>query len=163
MRTTLLTCILTVIFITGCANNTSFLFDKMVNKKNSVDGTNVICLYSYDLHTGEQNEYHEKLYKKGSKINNFLLQKANQANKTNYIIPNIVSPLTDGDIAISLLLDINQITDSEFKLNLITKEIEEDYNNSGSTVWWKWIHENIENRKWVISQIKILIEEKNKP
>ena len=67
--------------------------------------------------------------------------------ETKYIYCPMPVRLTEGDIAICLLLDINGISDEEFVEKLIPEHLIEDYKESGAVVWWHWIHENIDNRK----------------
>ena len=74
------------------------------------------------------------------------------------MLTNIACPLTDGDIALCLLLDINLFGDEVFIDKLVHPDIKKKYLDNGAQVWWKWIHSNTENRKWIIGEIKNLID-----
>jgi len=138
----------------GCSENPEVLFNKMINNPNIENGMSYSRLYSYDLKTGDKNEYQDKLYQMGKKVNTFLLEKAKGTNITKYFIPNIVCPLSDGDVAIALFIDINKIDDNVFISTLVNEEIKEEYNTIGASIWWNWLHRNIKNREWIIARLK---------
>ena len=88
--------------------------------------------------------------------NNNLVELAINENPTNWLTDFSYRPITDGDLAISLLIDINEISDEEFYL-LMPLELRNEYDKNGVVVFWDWIHENVINRKYVINQlIKII-------
>lgn len=64
--------------------------------------------------------------------------------------------LTKGGLAISLLIDINKIDDEDFYL-LMPRELRDSYQKNGVVIWWNWIHENVENRKFVINQLRRML------
>lgn len=137
-----------LIFI-SCENNSfSFLFSKLVDLNDSE------ILYSYNTYNEEnKNKYYKKIYKQGKKNNENLIEKALSVKETNWIAVMYPINLTEGDIAISLLLDINSINDTDF-LKLMPRELVSSYKNSGTIVWWNWIHESINNRVYVVEQLK---------
>jgi hypothetical protein len=59
-------------------------------------------------------------------------------------------------LAISLLVDINEISDEDFYY-LMPLEIGKEYDKNGVFVFWDWIHENKNNRLYVINQLKKII------
>lgn len=155
--------ILLLLILGSCAKNAEFYFEKMLTTPKLEAGQTYCPLYSYDLHTGTENYYQDKLFKMGTAINSFLLEKAKGNAPTNYMIENIVCPLTDGDIAIDLLLDINLISDNVFAEELVPDSIKEEYRNNGASVWWEWIHESASNRAWVIDAIMKTAKRQNQP
>jgi hypothetical protein len=107
------------------------------------------------------NKYYKKLYNMNKKINCYLLEKAYSTKPTNWYFYPFYFQMTEGDIAIKLLLDINLLNDSEF-YKIIPEKINDEYNKSNgyANIWWIYLHKNIENRKEIIELIKETIIEK---
>lgn len=137
-----------VIFI-GCNNNFSDLYKKMINEKQTV-------FLEHSDYSSSVNKLYLKICKMGKKNNDRLLELAINENKTNWITNFSYQPLTDGDLAISLLIDINEISDVDFKF-LMPSDIRDEYEEEGGRIFWDWIHEDIANRKYVIIQLKKII------
>ena len=77
--------------------------------------------------------------------NNNLFELAINENPTNWLTNFSYRPITDGDLAISLLIDINEISDEEFYL-LMPLELRNEYDKNGVVVFLDWIHENVINQ-----------------
>lgn len=97
-----------------------------------------------------------KLYSEGKSINRKLLDKVLLTNKTNWYLHSGNIRLTDGDIAICLLFDINKISDSDI-YTLMPDYLVKEYKDNGSRVWWNWIQKDIKNRKWIVTKISSMI------
>lgn len=121
----------------------------MINEKQTV-------FLEHSDYSSSVNNLYLKICKMGKKNNDRLLELAINENKTNWITNFSYQPLTDGDLAISLLIDINEISDVDFKF-LMPSDIRDEYEEEGGRVFWDWIHEDIANRKYVITQLKKLI------
>ena len=109
-------------------------------------------LDSVDLYGPTDSKLYMALYSEGKKNNQVLLQKAISTNKTNWYIRHIHIQLTDGDVALCLLLDINFISDSDF-YELIPDFLIEEYKGNSARVWWDWVQSDINNRKWLVSKL----------
>lgn len=142
-----------VIFI-SCKNDFDILYKQMINEKETV--TLIHSDYSSSL-----NVEYAKILKMGKENNAKLLKLAINENSTNWITNISYRPLTDGDLAISLIIDINKISDEDFYL-LMPLEIKNEYEKNGAVVFWDWIHEGISNREYVINQLEILTNLRNK-
>ncbi len=136
-----------VIFI-SCKNDFDSLYKQMINEKETV--TLINSDYSSSL-----NVAYAKILKMGKENNDKLLKLAINENSTNWITNFSYRPLTDGDLAISLIIDINKISDEDFYL-LMPSEIKNEYEKNGVVVFWDWIHEEVSNREYVINQLEIL-------
>lgn len=136
-----------VIFI-SCKNDFDSLYKQMINEKETV--TLINSDYSSSL-----NVAYAKILKMGKENNDKLLKLAINENSTNWITNISYQPLTDGDLAISLIIDINKISDEDFYL-LMPSEIKNEYEKKGVVVFWDWIHEGVSNREYVINQLEIL-------
>jgi len=151
--------VLIIISFFGCHfQKEKYYFEKMISNPVIGEYEPYSALYSYDLKTGDKNKYQDRLIRIGTDGNDYLLDMAYKDNFTKYIIPNIVSPLKDGDIAIALLLTINKISDDVFLQVLVNEEIKGKYKEEGSSVWWDWIHKKQENGEWVIKQLRGIVK-----
>ena len=121
----------------------------MINEKETV-------MLTHSDYSSSLNDAYAKILKMGKKNNIRLLELAINENSTNWITDFSYRPLTDGDLAISLIIDINEISDENFYL-LLPIEIRNEYEKNGAVVFWDWIHEGISNREYVISQLENLM------
>ena len=121
----------------------------MINEKETV-------MLEHLDYSSSLNDAYAKILKMGKENNNKLLKLAINENSTNWITDFSYRPLTDGDLAISLIIDINEITDEDFYL-LMPLEIRNEYEKNGVVVFWDWIHEGVYNRKYVINQLEVLM------
>ncbi len=138
------------LLLCSCSKNSEKLFNAILSSQ--INEQNV--LPSIDKVSSSGNKYYDKMYEQGKIHNKFLLERAYSDNITNYYIPNIVR-LTEGDIAIMLLININfKGTDAKWKKIFVNNKILTEYNQEGSKVWWNWLHEKKENRAWIVLQIK---------
>ncbi len=96
------------------------------------------------------NRHYQGVYRTGKKANAYLLEKAVSKKKTRWTRASLPVSLTEGDITLILLMDINSIIFER----LIPEEIQGGYDNYGAVAWWQWLHENETNRKFVIDRIK---------
>jgi hypothetical protein len=97
---------------------------------------------------GINNKYYKRLYKKGKSLNNYLLEKAYSEKMINWYNYPFYFNMSEGDIAIKLLLDINKEIDF---YKIIPIEIIEDYDKNGAMVWWDYLRGN---RAEIIELIK---------
>lgn len=137
-----------VIFI-SCKNDFDTLYQQMINEKETV------FLEHHD-YSSSVNDRYMKICKMGKGNNEALLKLAINENPTNWITCLSYRSLTDGDLAISLIIDINEINDEDFCL-LMPLEIRKEYEKIGVVVFWDWIHESVSNREYVINQLENLI------
>ena len=128
------------------------LFYEFVYKKND-DGYIV-------LETGSicPSDVLDKKYKKITADygnTNYLLEKAASEDPTNYCIPNLVCPMTEGDIAICMLLDMYPMSDDCFE-NTMYENVKREYGSAAD--FWRYIHTSAENRNAIIRKIRNVIK-----
>jgi hypothetical protein len=133
--------IITLQFFVSCnnKNDTDFYFNKLITiKPNNYEET----FPSIDLSGIENinNKYYKKLYKERKTINTYLLEKANSEKETNWYNYPFYFKMKEGDIAIKLLLEINEVDFNK----IIPLEILNEYNKNGARIWWEYLHENRE-------------------
>ena len=138
-----------VLFLVSCKQDFDVLFNQMINEEK-------IVILEHPDYSSVINNAYIKIYKLGKKNNKKLLELAINENSTTWVTNIIERPLTDGDLAISLLVDINEISDADFYY-LMPLEIGKEYDKNGVFVFWDWIHENKNNRLYVINQLKKII------
>ena len=129
---------ISMFFVISC-NTTDYNFNKLITVK---ENNNENVLQSIDLHGIENinNIYYKRLYNKGKSINKYLLQKVYSENITNWYNYPFYFNMSEGDIAIKLLLDINKI---DFQ-NIVPTEILYEYNKNGARIWWNYLHKDKE-------------------
>lgn len=138
-------------FCFSCHNdNINYLFDKLTSNT-EVRELHLSCNLDSDMNT-----YYKKIVKQGKKNNADLIRLSYSEENVNWVLPLNTCRLMKGDIAISILITVNEIDDVEFE-SLIPDVIKSDYAKYGVRVWWEWIHLNLDNRKYVIHQLKELI------
>ena len=86
----------------------------------------------------------------------FLLEQSYSNQITNWKFALYDFKITVGDIAISLILDINGITDTQIK-KILPFSISEEFEGSGFIVVLRWLHDDDENRKNFIINLKRLL------
>ena len=140
---------LLMLLIISCKNDFNVFYKQMINEKETV-------FLEHPDYSSSLNDVYMKIYKMGKENNYKLLEFAINDNPTNWLTTFSYIPLTDGDLAISLIIDINEISDEDFFL-LMPLEIRKEYEKNGVLVFWNWIHEDISNRKYVITQLKNIL------
>jgi hypothetical protein len=131
----------------SCKENTDHIFNKLIIiEENNYEKT----FPSIDLQNIKDinNVYYKKLIKKGKSINDYLLGKAYSEEKTNWYNYPFYFNMSEGDIAIKLLLDINK--DINF-YKIIPIEIIDEYDENGAKIWWDYLRVN---REEIIELIK---------
>lgn len=136
------------IFI-SCKNDFDILYEQMINERETV-------MLMHSDYSSSLNASYAKIMKLGKENNDKLLKLAINENSTKWITNVSYRPLTDGDLAISLIIDINEISDEDFYL-LMPVEVKNEYEKNGAVVFWDWIHEGLSNREYVINQLEVLI------
>jgi hypothetical protein len=137
------------LFFTSCdyKNDTDYCFNKLITiKPNNYEET----FPSIDMVRGIKNihnKYYKKIYKKGKTINTYLLGKTYSEKETNWYNYPFYFNMMEGDIAINLLLEINEV---DF-YKIIPLEILDEYNKNGARIWWDYLHKN---REKIIELIK---------
>jgi hypothetical protein len=131
-------------------NKAEYYFNKLVNVKNEQE------FYSINLNgiNNINNKNYIKLYNMNKSINEYLLEKSNSLKITNWYFNPFHFQMTEGDIAIVLLLEINLNEDDFYKI--VPNEIENEYieNGKNADIWWFYLHEDIKNREKIIELIK---------
>lgn len=84
-----------------------------------------------------------------------LLEKAKSIKETKYCIPNLVCPMTEGDVAICMLLDMYKMSDDYFE-NVMYKNIKREVHSAAD--FWHYIHVSEDNRNEIIKKITNWIE-----
>ena len=79
-----------------------------------------------------------------------LLEKAKSIKKTKYCIPDLVCPMTEGDIAICMLIDMYKISDDYFE-NVMCENIKSKILSAAD--FWQYIHVSENNRNEIIKKI----------
>jgi hypothetical protein len=138
----------------SCNDNFEIGFNELVNVR-EYDCLNTVSLHGLD----DCSQKYKELYLKGAKINHQLIAKAISGKETKYRLCPMSFLLTEGDIALCLLIDINKMDDNEF-YKLIPPALISDHKNKGSITWWLWIHEKPENRRWVVDQIQAILDKR---
>ncbi len=150
-KKTIIIMLFSLLCLVSCNSSFEQSFDKLIRIKND-DCLNTVNMHSVD---NVSNDY-KNLFLMGKEINSNLLNIAISDKETKYRLCSMAFYLTEGDISICLLLDINEIGDKEFEM-LIPEQLIEKYKSSGASVWWLWIQGSIANRKWVIDKISSLL------
>lgn len=131
-------------------NDADKLFANFVNREKEPD-----ALYlGFDSLGIVPMEYLDKNYQviiKNFDNTDYLLKKAESEKETEYGIGNIVYPMTEGDIAICMLLDMYLMPDEYFE-TVMYEDIERETNSARD--FWHYIHESKENRLEIIHRIK---------
>lgn len=135
----------------SCAyNNINYLFDKLTSN------TEVKELHFSCNSDSDMDECYRRIIKQGKKNNVYLIRTSYSEDIVNWVLPLNACKLTKGDLAISILINVNEIDDTKFGL-LVPDIIKSDYEKYGIRVWWEWIHLNSDNREYVIHQLQKLI------
>jgi hypothetical protein len=154
LRNKLFLLFIILIFI-NCQNYTGnskaeYYFNKLINVKNEQE------FYSINLNGIEniKDKYYIKLYNMNKSINEYLLEKSYSLKITNWYFHPFHFQMTEGDIALVLLLEINLIEDDFCKI--VPYEIEYEYieNGRNANIWWVYLHKDIKNRENIIGLIK---------
>ncbi|WP_152513087.1 hypothetical protein [Treponema pedis] len=85
----------------------------------------------------------------------YLLEKAKSLKETKYCIPNLVCPMTEGDIAICILIDMYQMSDAYFD-TVMYENIQRETDNAKD--FWNYIHISEDNRNEIIKKIWLLLD-----
>ena len=87
-------------------------------------------------------------------INEYLLEKSYSLEITNWYFHPFHFQMTEGDIAIVLLLEKNLIEDDFYKI--VPYEIKYEYIENGrdASIWWDYLHKDVKNRENIIGLIK---------
>jgi hypothetical protein len=142
----------------SCVQDSSSSFEAIINLSDPIEELGKEVLYSIDLHGSSGNKNYDKMYSEGKVHNKYLLNKALSEEITNFCIPNVTGFLSEGDIAIMLLLDINyKGSDQEWINTFVPMNLIEDYYTRGSIVWWSWIHGSSENRRMLVDKINDIL------
>lgn len=128
------------------------LFESFVQKKSN---EKYIILKTADINSLETLDitYRKIIENYSNKI--LLLEKAKSIKETKYCIPNLVCPMTEGDIAICMLVDMYKISDNYFE-NVMYKNIKREAYNAAD--FWNYIHISEDNRNEIIKKIIDWIE-----
>ena len=141
--------------IVSCTPDSSATFQSILETADMLPGLNKAPFGSLDLHATSHNFQYDRMVFEGSGHNAFLLEQALSEDATDYFIPGVTDTLTQGDMAIRLLLDINfSGTDNDWIEQFVPLSIQEEYTRQGAQVWWDWIQESAENRNWIIERIR---------
>lgn len=136
--------------IVSCnGSNIDILFHKLVSIEKNQD---FVSNNTYP----KQNTYYKQIYEMGKINNDFLLEQSYSNQITNWKFALYDFKITVGDIAISLILDINEITDTQIK-KILPFSISEEFEGSGFIVILRWLHDDDENRKNFIINLKRLL------
>jgi hypothetical protein len=137
-----LSLLLLIFVIAVSCNNYQNAFESLISKKE------IDCFPSVDLEGLDciDNNNYKIIYNSGTRANSYLISRLTSDRKTKWTYATMPFFLTEGDIALLLLMDINNI---DFMI-LLPKELENEYKKHGALCWWSWIHENDRNRNMVI-------------
>ncbi|MBQ1713169.1 MAG: hypothetical protein II030_02110 [Treponema sp.] len=81
----------------------------------------------------------------------FLFEKAKSEKETRWCIPLLACPLTEGDIAICMLIDMYKMSDDYFE-SVMYENIKRKANTAAD--FWDYLHESKENRSEIIQKIR---------
>lgn len=143
--------ILSLLCFSCASNNFAYLFDKLTSN------TEIKELYFSCNLDSDVDFYYKKILKQGKKNNAELMKYAHSVDDVNWFLPLNSCQLTKGDLAISILINVNEIDDDKFEL-LVPDSIRTSYKYYGIRVWWDWIHSDYNNREYVINQLKKIID-----
>ena len=121
-------------------------FEDFVHKKTDEDfivfqGADTVPFESLD------EDYRNVIEKGGA---NFLLEKVKSLAETKYCIPNLVCPMTEGDVALCMLLDMYPMSDDYFEENMYEGI---PRNTNSARDFWDYVHSSPENRDEIICKI----------
>lgn len=124
------------------------LFNKFISRKTDEKYILMQTLNIAPLESLDKN--YQKIIKNHANTA-FLLEKAESVKKTKYYIPNLVCPMTEGDIAICMLIDMYGMSDDYFE-TVMYENILRKANNARD--YWDYIHSSKENRTEIIQKIR---------
>ncbi len=142
--------VLSFLLISCKEKSTDELFNKFVNCKTDEE---YITFQTSDIVPYEKlNKNYKKIIENQSTGTiSFLYEKAKSTKETKYFIPDLVCPMTEGDIAICMLIDMFNMPDKYFD-DVMYENIERKTNSARD--FWDYIHSSDNNREEIIQEIK---------
>ena len=123
------------------------LFESFVQKESN---EKYIVLKTGDVNPIESlDETYRKIIENRSNTT-LLLEKAKSVKETKYCIPNLVCPMTEGDVAICMLIDMYKMSDDYFE-KVMYENIKRELYSAAD--FWNYIHVSETNRNEVIKKI----------
>lgn len=124
------------------------LFDKFVQRQSAdeflvLQTADTCPLESLDKDYQRIIEHHEN--------DVFLFEKAKSEKETRWCIPLLACPLTEGDLAICMLIDMYKMSDDYFE-SVMYENIKRKANTAAD--FWDYLHESKENRSEIIQKIR---------
>lgn len=138
---------LSISFLSCKEKSANNLFERFVQKESN---EKYIVLKTADINSIESLD---KAYRKiiaNYRHTTLLLEKAKSIKKTKYCIPNLVCPMTEGDIAICMLIDMYKISDEYFE-NEMYENIKREAHSAAD--FWNYVHISEDNRNEIIKKI----------
>ena len=147
MKKTVFIIFLIICFVSCKSKSDMELFDDFAQKK-SVAG--FIILQTLDVNPEESldKNYRKIIKNKANAL--FLFEKAKSTTKTQYCIPILHKPLTEGDVAICMLCDMYKISDEYFQ-TVMYENIKRQTNTAED--FWNYVQASEENRNEIIQKI----------
>ena len=141
------TLLLCICFLACKKQSDQELFSEFVQRQSGAEylvlqTADSVPLESLDKDYREIIEHHEN--------ETFLFEKAESEKVTRWCLPLLACPLTEGDIAICMLIDMYKMSDEYFE-SVMYQNIERKANNASD--FWSYLHESKENRSEVIQKI----------
>ena len=124
------------------------LFDEFVQRQ---DGSEYLVLQTADTLPLESLDKDYRRIIEHHENETFLFRKAESEKDTRWCMPLLACPLTEGDIAICMLIDMYKMSDEYFEC-VMYKNIERKTNTAAD--FWNYIHESKENRSKVIQKVR---------
>lgn len=123
-------------------------FEKILASAGSVEPhspeESFVELHSLDTYPSSGNKFYDAYVKRGTKTNYYLIRRMLFDEPTNFFIPDIATPLRDGDIAFMLLTDINCAEDG-YEKNLFPSYVLEKEGYSAHYLF-DYLHASESNR-----------------
>ncbi|UTC75991.1 hypothetical protein E4O03_04595 [Treponema sp. OMZ 792] len=137
----------TITLISCIEKSANDLFESFVQKESN---EKYLVLKTADLNPTESldGNYLKIIENHGN--TNYLLEKAESIKETKYCIPNLVCPMTEGDIAVCMLIDMYQMSDNYFE-TVMYENIKRKTDSAKD--FWDYIHASENNRKEIIRKI----------
>ena len=139
--------IFSVTFISCKEKSANDLFESFVQKKSN---EKYIILKTTDLTPTESLDVNYLKIIENHDNTTYLLEKAKSIKETKYCIPNLVCPMTEGDVAICMLFDMYKMSDDYFE-NVMYKNIKREVHSAAD--FWYYIHVSEDNRNEIIKKI----------
>lgn len=149
--------IVIVFSIFGCKTNSDQVFQKMIDS--AAKNKEKVYLSFFDANRKSGNKYYDFLVNSKDINLDFFYKQTQTIQETNFAFELINCELTTGDLALSILWDRDKFGDKEIK-ELFPIDVYENFENSGSSILYKWIQNDLNHRTYIANKTLEIILKK---